>query len=87
MLCIVTLLRTLEDYYDAAPRPLATTEEVGPFALFLRAGDDWPYYARPRLAHHGPASAGPSGRWWPRSAPGSPAPTSPSRAPLEISHS
>lgn len=24
MLCIVTLLRTLEEYYNAAPRPLAT---------------------------------------------------------------
>src|SRR4051794_3309810 len=44
------VLGTLETYYDAAPRPSATTEEVGPFTLFLRAhADGWPYYARPRL--------------------------------------
>ncbi len=55
MLCGVDLLSTLETYYDAAPRPLATTEEVGPFTLFLRAGKDgWPYYARPSLAYDGP---------------------------------
>lgn len=43
-------LRTLETYYDAAPRPVATTEEIGPFTLFLRADPrSWPYYARPRL--------------------------------------
>ncbi len=43
-------LAVLEGYYDAAPRPHAHTEEVGPFTLFLR--DDpawWPYYGRPRL--------------------------------------
>ncbi|WP_050670556.1 GNAT family N-acetyltransferase [Luteipulveratus halotolerans] len=45
------MLETLEAYYDAAPRPLATTEEVGPFTLFLRAEEGgFPYYARPRLA-------------------------------------
>ena len=44
------VLATLETYYDAAPRPVATTEEVGPFTLFLRAeAAGWPYYARPRL--------------------------------------
>jgi ribosomal protein S18 acetylase RimI-like enzyme len=44
------VLAMLETYYDAAPRPSATTEEVGPFTLFLRAhADGWPYYARPRL--------------------------------------
>ena len=43
-------LRTLETYYDTAPRASATTEEVGPFTLFLRSDPDgWPYYARPRL--------------------------------------
>jgi ribosomal protein S18 acetylase RimI-like enzyme len=43
-------LQTLETYYDAAPRPVATTEEVGPFTLFLRTDPvSWPYYARPRL--------------------------------------
>ena len=43
-------LAVLETYYDAAPRPLATTEEIGPFTLFLRSDPNgWPYYARPRL--------------------------------------
>jgi ribosomal protein S18 acetylase RimI-like enzyme len=44
------LLRTLETYYDAAPRPSATTEEIGPFTLFLKTDpDSWDFYARPRL--------------------------------------
>ena len=44
------LLNVIETYYDAAPRPTATTEEVGPFTLFHRSDPDgWPYYARPRL--------------------------------------
>jgi ribosomal protein S18 acetylase RimI-like enzyme len=57
MLYAVTLMQTLEDYYDAAPRPLATTEEVGPFTVFLRTGDGWPYYARPRLGYTGTVRA------------------------------
>ena len=45
-----SVLAVLETYYDAAPRPSATTEEVGPFTLFLRTDPmGWPYYARPRL--------------------------------------
>ena len=44
------VLGILETYYDAAPRPNATTEEVGPFTLFVKARPDaWDYYARPRL--------------------------------------
>jgi ribosomal protein S18 acetylase RimI-like enzyme len=44
------LLATLETYYDAAPRPNATTEEVGPFTVFTKVDpDSWDYYARPRL--------------------------------------
>lgn len=44
------LLVTIETYYDAAPRPLATTEEIGPFTLFVKTDPTgWPYYARPRL--------------------------------------
>jgi GNAT superfamily N-acetyltransferase len=43
-------LAVLETYYDRAPRPSATTEESGPFTLFLRSvAGGWPYYARPRL--------------------------------------
>jgi ribosomal protein S18 acetylase RimI-like enzyme len=58
MLTPVTVLSTLEAYYDAAPRPLATTEEVGPFTLFVRTSTDgWPYYARPALGYEGPCTA------------------------------
>jgi ribosomal protein S18 acetylase RimI-like enzyme len=43
-------LAGLERYYDAVPRPIAATEEVGPFTLFLaEEGTGWQYYARPRL--------------------------------------
>jgi GNAT superfamily N-acetyltransferase len=50
MLPGVTDLATLETYYDSAPRASATTEEIGPFTLFVRASPDaWHYYARPRL--------------------------------------
>lgn len=46
----MTVLETIEAYYDAAPRPLSTVEEIGPFTLFVRADPEgWPYYARPRL--------------------------------------
>lgn len=54
----MSLLSTLEAYYDAAPRPLATTEEVGPFTLFVRTSDQgWPFYARPALGYDGPCTA------------------------------
>ena len=50
MISTAGLLGTLETYYDAAPRPSATTEECGPFTLFLRSDPTgWPFYARPRL--------------------------------------
>ena len=42
------LLATLERYYDAAPRPTARTEAIGPFTLFV-AERGWPFYARPGL--------------------------------------
>ncbi len=46
----MTLLHTIETYYDAAPRPMATTEEIGPFTLFVKTDPEgWPFYARPRL--------------------------------------
>jgi ribosomal protein S18 acetylase RimI-like enzyme len=51
------LLGRIERYYDLAPRVTATTEEVGPFTLFLRSDPrGWPYYARPRTG----AGASPS---------------------------
>jgi ribosomal protein S18 acetylase RimI-like enzyme len=44
------LLPLIEQYYDAVPRPAATTEEVGPFTLFIaHDGTGWEFYARPRL--------------------------------------
>lgn len=52
------LLRTLETYYDAAPRPSAVAEEVGPFTLFVRKDPSgWPFYARPRLGLDVPFTA------------------------------
>src|SRR4029079_18231411 len=43
-------LDAIETYYDTVPRAAATTEEVGPFTLFLaEEGVGWQFYARPRL--------------------------------------
>jgi GNAT superfamily N-acetyltransferase len=41
-------LSAIDAFLDAVPRALATTEEIGPFTLFVSQGP-WPYYARPRL--------------------------------------
>jgi GNAT superfamily N-acetyltransferase len=49
------VLADLECYYDTVPRDSAFAEEIGPFTLFVRAGDHgWPFYARPRLGGSGP---------------------------------
>lgn len=49
------LLDRIEEYYDRVPRVVATTEEVGPFTLFIpEKGSGWHFYARPRL--HGSAT-------------------------------
>jgi GNAT superfamily N-acetyltransferase len=51
-------LDVIERYYDAVPRPVATTEEVGPFTLFLaHEGIGWDFYARPRLGLDQPVTA------------------------------
>lgn len=43
-------LARIEGYYDAVPRPVGRTEEVGPFTLFVADKDTgWQFYARPRL--------------------------------------
>lgn len=43
-------LSTIERYYDTVPRVAGTTEEVGPFTLFLAdRSTGWQFYARPRL--------------------------------------
>ena len=52
------VLARLETYYDTAPRASATTEEVGPFTLFVKtAPDGFDYYARPRLGLTGDITA------------------------------
>lgn len=57
------LLQTLETYYDAAPRPSATTEEVGPFTLFVKTDPNgWDFYARPRLGLDVPFTAADVGK-------------------------
>lgn len=44
------ILDVIETYYDTVPRAASTTEEVGPFTLFLaQEGTGWDFYARPRL--------------------------------------
>ncbi|MEV0430335.1 GNAT family N-acetyltransferase [Micromonospora sp. NPDC050495] len=43
------VLDRLERFYDAVPRDAARAEEYGPLVLFVRDGDGWPFYARPRL--------------------------------------
>ncbi len=51
-------LETIETCYDLIPRAHARVEEVGPFSLFLPAGeDDRPLYARPRLGLDGDVTA------------------------------
>jgi ribosomal protein S18 acetylase RimI-like enzyme len=51
-------LAEIERYYDAVPRPTATTEEIGPFTLFLaEEGTGWDFYARPRLGLDQPVTA------------------------------
>jgi ribosomal protein S18 acetylase RimI-like enzyme len=51
-------LAEIERYYDAVPRPVATSEEVGPFTLFLASdGLGWEFYARPRLGLDQPVTA------------------------------
>ena len=43
-------LDNIERYYDTVPRAAATTDEVGPFTVFLAdEGIGWQFYARPRL--------------------------------------
>jgi ribosomal protein S18 acetylase RimI-like enzyme len=51
-------LDAIEAYYDTVPRAAGTTEEVGPFTLFLAdEGTGWQFYARPRLGGDGPFTA------------------------------
>jgi ribosomal protein S18 acetylase RimI-like enzyme len=47
----------LERFYDAVPRDAAVVEDIGGFVLFVRKGEGWPYYARPRLGADTPSAA------------------------------
>lgn len=47
----------LERFYDAVPRDAAVVEDIGEFVLFVRQGDGWPYYARPRLGSDTPSAS------------------------------
>ncbi|MFC8142457.1 GNAT family N-acetyltransferase [Streptomyces paradoxus] len=51
------LLDRLEEYYDAVPRHGARVENHGPFTLFVREGQGWPFYARPVREWSGPLRA------------------------------
>jgi N-acetylglutamate synthase-like GNAT family acetyltransferase len=46
-------LARLEEFYDAVPRGEARAEDHGPLTLFVRAGEGWPFYARPALGWSG----------------------------------
>ena len=50
-------LDSLEAFYDAVPRRHGTSEDVGPFTLFVGEPGGWPLYARPRLGGSGPCDA------------------------------
>ncbi len=47
----------LERFYDAVPRPDAHAEDIGDLILFVRNGDGYPYYARPRPGGPVPSAA------------------------------
>ncbi|GIE75925.1 hypothetical protein Aph02nite_18750 [Actinoplanes philippinensis] len=51
------LFDRLERFYDALPRPWTRAEEIGSLVLFIREGEGWPYYARPRPGSHTPSAA------------------------------
>ena len=52
------VLAEIERCYDAIPRVSATTEEVGPFTLFIADADTgWQFYARPRWGWTEPVTA------------------------------
>lgn len=44
-----SLLETIERYYDQVPRAATRVEVLGPFTMFIKHGDGWPYYARPTI--------------------------------------
>jgi GNAT superfamily N-acetyltransferase len=51
------LLDRVERFYDAVPRVGVRVEEFGPLVLFVREGEGWPFYGRPRLGDPRPPTA------------------------------
>lgn len=51
------LFDRLDRFYDALPRPWSRVEEIGSLTLFVREGEGWSYYARPRPGSHTPSAA------------------------------
>jgi ribosomal protein S18 acetylase RimI-like enzyme len=47
----------IDAYCDAVPRRTALVEELGALVVFLRQGDGWPFYARPRRGGPQPTAA------------------------------
>jgi ribosomal protein S18 acetylase RimI-like enzyme len=42
------VIERIDAFCDAAPGSWATAHEIGPLVLFVPAGSNWPFYARPR---------------------------------------
>jgi ribosomal protein S18 acetylase RimI-like enzyme len=53
-----TIIQRIDAYLDQVPRSVATTEQVGPFTLFVGQPSSWPYYGRPTLPATDNFSAG-----------------------------
>ena len=51
------LLDRIDAYCDAVPRPVTRAEDFGSLVLFVREGEGWPYYARPRRGGPEPSAA------------------------------
>ena len=51
------LLDRIDAYCDAVPRPVTRAEDFGSLVLFVREGEGWPYYARPRRGGPEPTAA------------------------------
>ena len=52
-----TLLDRIDAYCDAVPRAHTRAEDVGSLVVFVREGNGWPYYARPRRGGPEPVAA------------------------------
>jgi ribosomal protein S18 acetylase RimI-like enzyme len=50
------VIERIDAFCDAVPRQRARAELIGPLALFVPIGADWPYYARPRVDARMPVS-------------------------------